>query len=85
MNIKTKFNVGEEVYSVVFDTVSHKYISEKITIAEVNVLKNKTGTFIRYSSHIWGADSLFESDLFKNEEYCIAECQLRNLGLSHGR
>jgi len=85
MDIKTKFNVGEEVYSVVFDTVSHKYISEKITIAEVNVLKNKTGTFVRYSSQIWGSDSLFESDLFKNEEYCIAECQLRNLGLSHGR
>ena len=85
MDIKTKFNVGEEVYSVVFDTVSHKYISEKITIAEVNILKNKTGTFIRYSSQIWGSDSLFEDNLYKSEKDCIAECQLRNLGLSHGR
>ena len=85
MNIKPKYDIGDEVYSIIFDTVSRKFISKKITIAEVNVLKNKTGTFIRYSSHIWGADSLFESDLFKNEEYCIAECQLRNLGLSHGR
>jgi len=84
MDIKTKYDVGDEVYSVVFDTVSHKYISEKITIAEINVLKNKTGTFIRYSSHIWGVDSLFESDLFKNEEYCIAECQLRNVGDKNG-
>lgn len=41
MDIKTKFNVGEEVYSVVFDTVSHKYISEKITIAERRIAKNQ--------------------------------------------
>jgi len=26
-----------------------------------------------------------EMDYFETEEYCIAECQLRNLGLSHGR
>ena len=85
MDIKTKFNVGEEVYSVVFDTVSHKYISEKITIAEVNILKNKTGTFIRYSSQIWGSDSLFEDNLYKSEKDCIAECQRRDAGISHGR
>ena len=85
MDIKTKFNVGDEVYSVVFDTVSHKYISEKITIAEVNVLKNKTGTFIRYSSQIWGSDSLFEDNLYKSEKDCIAECQRRDAGISHGR
>lgn len=36
MNIKPKYDIGDEVYSIIFDTVSHKYISEKITIAEVN-------------------------------------------------
>ena len=85
MDIKTKFNVGEEVYSVVFDTVSHKYISEKITIAEVNVLKNKTGTFVRYSSQIWGSDSLFESDLFKNKADCLEACEKKNGAINHGR
>jgi len=85
MDIKTKFNVGEEVYSVIFDTGSRKFISEKITIAEVNILKNKTGTFIRYSSQIWGSDSLFEDNLYKSEKDCIAECQRRDAGISHGR
>ena len=85
MNIKPKYDIGDEVYSIIFDTVSRKFISKKITIAEVNILKNKTGTFIRYSSQIWGSDSLLEDNLYKSEKDCIAECQRRNAGLSHGR
>ena len=85
MDIKTKFSVGDEVYSIRFDNTSGRFKMERIMIAEISIITNRTGTYVRYSSQIWGSDSLFEDNLYKSEKDCIAECQRRNAGLSHGR
>ena len=85
VNVETKFDVGDKVYSVVFDKDTGQFVMENFTIAEVAVLKNRTGLYIRYCNHIWGADSRLESDLFQTPIECLAECQRRNAGLSYGR
>ena len=85
MDIKTKFNIGDEVYSTRFDDTSGKYEMERITIAEISVITNKTGTHVRYSRKMWGSDSRTESDLFVNHLDCLSACEKKNGVITHGR
>ena len=85
MDIKTKFNVGDEVYSIRFDDTSGRYDMERITIAEIIIITNRTGTHVRYSRKMWGSDSRTENDLFVNHLDCLAACEKKNGVITHGR
>jgi len=85
MDIKTKFNVGDEVYSIRFDDTSGRYDMERITIAEIIIITNRTGTHVRYSTKMWGVDSRTENDLFTNHLDCLAACEKKNGVVNHGR